>query len=972
MSERKVSLRVSAVGGEKLKAELRSIGKEGHHALTLIEGGGPGASRGLSATSAAADELMGRLTRLSAQAAQAAANMNTVGGSGASVLERVNNATGVSGRVSRDAEDIDAYGRALDEIRAKMNPLFAEMQRHRGAIGDIDQAWRVGAITLDEWVSATRREEAANKDAAVAIRLRQAAFENFVNTGLRDAINEITGVTGVLARSVEDMDAFGRAMDDARAKFAPLYAQTRQHGEAMQEMQRLYRAGILTEDEYTAAVKREAAAHGQAMGAIRARQAALANLIDTSLRDKINSNMGIGGDAARSAEDIAAYGRALDETRAKYNPMYAAISKYRAELAAVKAAHAAGSISADEMTAAISRLRQASLRDIGIIKGRVQGYQAMEKGAGMARFQMVQLGYQLNDIGVSLAGGQNPLLVLVQQGAQIQQIYGNGQGGVQGMFRHIGQMVTGLVTKFWPLVAVAALFGGAVAGMTSEINKTSKVTVKFQDTALAVFQVVGAGIWKFIKPAVDAIAPWFQTAWDAVSAGVKWLGNVQVNTFRTIVEAVKMVPQVASAEFTRIMEIGRAAYDGITAIWGALPSAIGDFVFGAADSMVKGIETMLNAAVDRINSFIDKINGVLAGMPEWAKDRLGGGQIGRLDSVNLPGVTNPYRGGVAAAQAAYDKAAAAIAGAATADNKAWSDFKGRAGEIWDSDPMSEFFDAVSEQAKKNALAREAKENKNKGGGKSEKDEVEELIAALQREMMVLRETDPIKQKMLEYSKQLAGATDEQRRQVEALVVALDKERNGWAAIPRALKTYAEEAKRFGDDIGAALVNAFDSATDALVDFIKTGKFSFSDLATSIIADLARIAIKSFIMGPIAGALGNMLPGKIGAAFTKAFVQHTGGAAGSGPMREVSAANFVNAPRLHNGMGDLRADEFAAVLQRGERVLNRRETKEYEAGRFGGSAPIINFNGVRDVQSFRQSRTQIAADLSRAISMAKRA
>lgn len=45
----------------------------------------------------------------------------------------------------------------------------------------------------------------------------------------------------------------------------------------------------------------------------------------------------------------------------------------------------------------------------------------------------------------------------------------------------------------------------------------------------------------------------------------------------------------------------------------------------------------------------------------------------------------------------------------------------------------------------------------------------------------------------------------------------------------------------------ALVNAFQSAEDAMVNFVKTGKLEFRSLATSIIADLARIAIRQNLM-----------------------------------------------------------------------------------------------------------------------------
>ena len=57
------------------------------------------------------------------------------------------------------------------------------------------------------------------------------------------------------------------------------------------------------------------------------------------------------------------------------------------------------------------------------------------------------------------------------------------------------------------------------------------------------------------------------------------------------------------------------------------------------------------------------------------------------------------------------------------------------------------------------------------------------------------------------------------------------------------------------------ISAFQSAEDAVGEFVKTGKLNFRDLVTSLIADLAKLAARRFILGPIA----NALSGALGAA-----------------------------------------------------------------------------------------------------------
>ncbi|WP_111735390.1 phage tail tape measure C-terminal domain-containing protein [Roseovarius amoyensis] len=188
---------------------------------------------------------------------------------------------------------------------------------------------------------------------------------------------------------------------------------------------------------------------------------------------------------------------------------------------------------------------------------------------------------------------------------------------------------------------------------------------------------------------------------------------------------------------------------------------------------------------------------------------------------------------------------------------------------------------------------------------------------------------------------------------------------GWAAVTATLSDYAGKAREIGDDIGQNLVGAFRSAEDAVAEFVKTGKLDFRDLVTSLIADLAKLAARRFILGPISKALGGILGGA-GGLF--AGVLHAGGmVGGDGPARMVPAMAFAAAPRMHGGgWAGLKSDEVPAILQRGERVLSRREARGYGAG----GAVTINIH-ARDAESFRQSRTQIAADIARAVSMGRR-
>ncbi|MBV6304940.1 phage tail tape measure protein [Candidimonas humi] len=73
-----------------------------------------------------------------------------------------------------------------------------------------------------------------------------------------------------------------------------------------------------------------------------------------------------------------------------------------------------------------------------------------------------------------------------------------------------------------------------------------------------------------------------------------------------------------------------------------------------------------------------------------------------------------------------------------------------------------------------------------------------------------------------------------------------------------LNSYAEDADNVFDGMKSAATNAFKGMEDVFVNFVTTGKLSFTDLANSIISDLARIAIRQSLTGPLASGLSSAL------------------------------------------------------------------------------------------------------------------
>ena len=135
----------------------------------------------------------------------------------------------------------------------------------------------------------------------------------------------------------------------------------------------------------------------------------------------------------------------------------------------------------------------------------------------------------------------------------------------------------------------------------------------------------------------------------------------------------------------------------------------------------------------------------------------------------------------------------------------------------------------------------------------------------------------------DFYKQLADKTGEYDTSIEYQTQLLEKQRQVWETLGlpiydinkmleilrlemskdpfdgaiRGLKKYEVEATNLAQGLENVTKNAFSGMEDAFVNFAMTGKATFSDLTNSIISDLMRIAVRSSITGPLAGALGGL-------------------------------------------------------------------------------------------------------------------
>ncbi|MDX0555535.1 tail length tape measure protein [Sinorhizobium medicae] len=200
---------------------------------------------------------------------------------------------------------------------------------------------------------------------------------------------------------------------------------------------------------------------------------ALGNGIDksmsTALQKRIDGMVGVGTRGAKEwSGALADQGKELERLRARYSPLFATINNYKAAVADIKRAHSIGAISANEMTSAIQRERQAALASTAAIKGRNAALAATPRGGSSQGFQTANIASQFQDIAVTSAMGMNPLQIALQQGTQLSSVLstmGNGR-----------QVVAGLAAAFTSLISPVSLVTiGLVAGGAAAIQYFSSL-----------------------------------------------------------------------------------------------------------------------------------------------------------------------------------------------------------------------------------------------------------------------------------------------------------------------------------------------------------------------------------------------------------------------------------------------------------------------------------------------------------------
>ncbi len=226
---------------------------------------------------------------------------------------------------------------------------------------------------------------------------------------------------------------------------------------------------------------------------------------------------------------------------------------------------------------------------------------------------------QIQDIGVSLAGGQNPLLVAIQQGSQLSYIASTLEGGMKQLLKTIG-----LMALAWaPVIAAIGLAIFALNGFTAKINEgagmdkyvaslglTRKELKKLEDqhvtmgdTLKATWQVLSETLLSSMGFSTAQI----KTFWnDAMQTILKWTLAAFIGIGALTVALVKTIAAI-------VVNIGKIFYNAGMA---------------AKNLFLIGIEALVNLTIKGINKIGDAANMLsnAAGL---------GNVVGKLGEIKL-------------------------------------------------------------------------------------------------------------------------------------------------------------------------------------------------------------------------------------------------------------------------------------------------------------------------------------------------
>lgn len=173
--------------------------------------------------------------------------------------------------------------------------------------------------------------------------------------------------------------------------------------------------------------------------------------------DKLNKTLRDNRGRFVSSVDVATkYGSEIQSLAQKYNPALASAYRYQQVQVELNRAIALGVLTQKQADAALSSYTTQA----NVAASAANKFAVAQRGAGM---QTANVFAQLNDIGVMMAAGQNPIQLALQQGTQLNQVWASmGKEGksLTGVGRMLGSAFASMISPM-NLLTIGVIAGGA-------------------------------------------------------------------------------------------------------------------------------------------------------------------------------------------------------------------------------------------------------------------------------------------------------------------------------------------------------------------------------------------------------------------------------------------------------------------------------------------------------------------------------
>jgi len=321
---------------------------------------------------------------------------------------------------------------------------------------------------LDQLVTSGDRAEKAVRKVQTASQMAGIGAYGAATTNAAKSLLELASNQGVVETATRRASA---ASSDLRAQRAleaaamrELVTATKAYEKDQVAAARAVAAEAKAASAAQIAADREAAQSAQLTLALRGRLAKQRASEEASAVRELDRAQ------AAATKTADAYARRISAIEKELDPMAAVTITAAERVKTLDKALAAGAITADHHAAVTSKVNK-------IAADGAAGLTKMGGAAKLSSHEMANLSFQANDVIVALASGQRPFQVLVQQGAQIGQVFQTSAArgvDLSAALKQVGATVAGLATSFGALIGVVGLAVGGVVALTEGVKEARR------------------------------------------------------------------------------------------------------------------------------------------------------------------------------------------------------------------------------------------------------------------------------------------------------------------------------------------------------------------------------------------------------------------------------------------------------------------------------------------------------------------